>query len=98
LLVQQRRYNLANQDFMHSLKIEIPRDRDGDHPDLSDIHPSAGDIGSTPIGQPESRTYISNTMPEEAITLLEDKFNLPVGYFGGANLTDSRSAVYRFYT
>jgi hypothetical protein len=82
---------------MHSLKIETPRDRAGDHPDLSNNRPSAGDIGSTPIGQPKSRTQITN-MSEIAISLLEDKFNLRVGYFGGANLTDRCKAVYRFYT
>jgi hypothetical protein len=81
---------------MRALVIETPRDRDKDHPDSLE-NANAGGIGSTPIGQPESRYYITNTMPEEAITLLEDKFNLPVGHFGRI-LQDRRNAVYRFYT
>jgi hypothetical protein len=84
---------------MRTLVIETPRDRAEDHPDSLN-NANAGDIGSTPIGQPESRTYITNTMPGEAISVLENKFNLPDGYFGGqgVNLTDRRIAVYRFYT
>jgi hypothetical protein len=77
------------------LEIETPRVAAAPHPDLPN-NANAGDIGSTPSGQPASGANVSS-MKGNAISLLEDKFNLPNGHFG-RNLQERRNAVFRFYT
>jgi hypothetical protein len=88
---------MANENAWLPLKVESPRDRAEDHPDLPN-NPNAGGIGSIPDGQPASHADVS-AMTNAAISLLEDMFNLPDLHFGDpANLTERCNAVFRFYT
>jgi hypothetical protein len=61
--VQQRHHNMANENAWLPLKVESPRDRAEDHPDLPN-NPNAGGIGSIPDGQPanfSSRGHIQSS-------------------------------------
>jgi hypothetical protein len=89
---------VVNEGTFRPIEIETPRVAAAPHPDLPN-NPNAGDIGSTPNGQPASSEMIF-TMNGNAISLLENRFNLPDRHFGGqgASLHGRQLEVLTFFT
>lgn len=96
LLVRQRRHNSITLTNWFTLQIETPRfPGAAPHPENA-TNPNAGAIGSTPTGQPAGKAAVM-LMTNNAINLLEDKFNLPALHFGRDNLHNRRQTVAEFY-